>query len=160
MAPILPHTAEQIYQQSKIKKQHSVFETGWFDIPKEWSNEETVNNVLPVIQIRDSINKIAEKLRNAKVIKTTDELNVIITKDLLIAKDELIQAWGVADVLINHVNDAQIDGIDCADESNGVRLSLVKSAKHKCPRCWRYDSAQELELCARCEPIVSKIQAV
>lgn len=134
----------------------SVFETGWFKLSQEWNNEEIKHRVELVIKLRDEINKIVEKLRNAKLIKVNDELDVTISRELDLNVQELTQAWSVAKVSVKEDMkvEKEIEGINVEGECEGVSFVLSKSKKHKCPRCWRYDSNQELELCTRCVPLV------
>ena len=41
-------------------------------------------------------------------------------------------------------------------EVKGLAIKAVRSANHKCPRCWHYsDSKDENSLCSRCEENVN-----
>ena len=55
--------------------------------------------------------------------------------------------------------DSGNSSLPAVELGNGSRLQILveQSKQHVCPRCWKANSAEEDELCDRCEEVVSEL---
>ncbi len=144
LAPILSFTAEEIWQFVPDKNKESVFLTDWYKLP---AIKPTALDWLKIIELRDQVNKEIEAKRNAGVVGSALEANVVITAPKALY-EELIQ-------LKNELRFVLI--VSKASVVLGDQLAINISALSdvKCTRCWhRRDDvgihAEHPEICGRC----------
>lgn len=166
-APILPHMAEDIWQNLPYDKSSgSVFEGGW---PSELMKfpEHDVDKWEFVRFVRDDVNKMLEGARTDKLVGASldaaafvyavDEEKRKILEDLagdenLIAPpvktngvDELrtvlmlsqVHIVESADEIASSCDEKYISG---SDTTSGCVVGVAKAAGTKCGRCWFYDT--------------------
>ncbi|KAL0486058.1 isoleucyl-tRNA synthetase [Acrasis kona] len=162
MAPILPHTAESIYQNSTLKRfmaRDSLFECEWME-SSFVKHVQVDPRMQKVLDIRDVMNKMFDRMRVEKLIKSTNELMIVMNGDIDVDFELLKIAWIVSGVEVcldknefdNVVND--VGQVDVLGVCGDVEFKVCRSKLHKCPRCWRFDSDKELELCSRCDGVL------
>ena len=44
--------------------------------------------------------------------------------------------------------------ITSSENPKGIKVTVSRSDKQKCPRCWMYASDHEDELCSRCQTVL------
>jgi isoleucyl-tRNA synthetase len=189
MSPILPHMAEDVWQNlpyrplsnnSAFPDAKSVFESGWV---RDETGNVKMDAAIPlawdvVLEVRDSVNKVLEAARIAKLVGAPMEANVT----LYIAdpsERQLIDHLGQYD---NDVDDLKrafiVSGVTLVDDLEAIRrcthhnldsdpldgeprfaVGVNRATAPKCDRCWHYDesvgtsSAHPL-LCGRCSHAV------
>lgn len=182
-APVCSHTAEDLWQNLPYRPQSgnvafpeagSVFEAGWFERRKEWTNvdEETLTTWASVLDVRDAVNKVLQAARVGKTLGAPMEAHVkLLVRDEKERKmlqklhestndvDRLERALIVSKVEI--VDDEQ-EVLKCAhhnaeneEESGRFLVGMSKSMEDKCERCWHYDETVGTDdghplLCSRC----------
>lgn len=166
IAPILPHMAEDIWQNLPYETStESVFEGGW---PKELTAfpEHGAEEWDLVRNVRDDVNKMLEAARNDKLVGASLDaaafiyveddakramLEKFVGDDHLVSPpektngvDELRTALMLSQV---HLVDSKAD-LDAAceesyisgtDTASGCQVGIAKAVGEKCGRCWFYD---------------------
>lgn len=183
IAPVLPHMAEDIWQNLPYDKStESVFEGGFpadlLEYPEcdaeKWSF---------VRDLRDDVNKILETARNDKLvgaslesaafIYTSDENKLKMMKEMESDENLVhppVKTNGVDDLrtalLISQVNlvDSPEDITSSCEEAyisvgenSGCEIGISKAKGHKCGRCWFYDEQvgkDGKDLCQRCDKAI------
>ena len=181
LSPIICHTAEDIYQNMKYKKNKSISEEGWFISPEQYfpdlklpNPDKTVEKWNQVIELRQEIFKLVEKARVEKVFRTTNEVKINIES---VESENLRDAIATLLKPIDY-STSQLDDIMMVSkvhwltgpgtegalfthqyrttlDDKVVTMSVAKADLHKCPRCWRYASTQENEPCSRCSSVLA-----
>ncbi|WP_457563965.1 isoleucine--tRNA ligase [Caminibacter pacificus] len=100
-----------------------------------------------ILEIRRRFYEIVDKLKKEKVIKDTLELAIETNYDKLLV-DEMAEFFNVS-MICDNIEGETLDEFHVGDEQFVVKVK--KSPLHKCPRCWRYLSKEENELCERCQ---------
>jgi isoleucyl-tRNA synthetase len=169
IAPILPHLAEDIWQNLPYSTTtSSVFEGGWPEELTMFSNYDEEKWSF-VRDVRDDINKLLEKARNDKLIGASLDASVYIyasdqrSKELLLSLDgdrgliyPPIKTDGVDELRtvlmlsqVNIVDDFEHIQNSCDDQYisksgtvSGCSFGVKKADGKKCARCWFH--AEEL----------------
>ena len=158
LAPIIPHTAEEIYQNFVGKEVESIFLTKYnFEVRSV--NEELANQSEHFMTLRNAVLKSLETKRAEKIIgKSIDASLTLNVKDEVI-KDIVnnMDADTLQHVFI--VSKVTLVNCDCGLEDYTV-ASLKVDVKDGviCERCWnRIDKSEILEgnLCKRCYDVVN-----
>lgn len=161
MAPILSFTAEEIWQYIPGKRNESVFLNTWYSELAALPNTELMNEAYweKLRQIRDSVNKELENLRNAGKVGSGLEADVqlfcepTLKTQLDALQDELrfVLITSSAEIYLanSHQEDVITTGIP------GLALKVAPVTYPKCERCWhrRADVGQNTNyatLCMRC----------
>jgi isoleucyl-tRNA synthetase len=151
VAPVLTYTADEILEHApEIFKgdMEDVFDLVYVELPEVDSN---LNEEL-LIKAREAFFESIDKLKKDKVIKTTLEIDIVGDSSIFNMESQKdLQDWfGISEFL-----DSANSDILATFEVDGKEFSVVKANKHKCPRCWRFVSQSEDELCQRCSEVVS-----
>lgn len=156
LAPVIPHTADEVYSYIPGKTEISVYLT---DMPvvKEYANAtEVTTKWNQFLSLRHDVLKALEEARNEKVIgkSLTAALHLYPnaeTKALLHSlQADLKQIFIVSECVIE-------DGDAPADALSFDGLSVVVKAAegHTCDRCWLVvPSANEQGICPRCAEVI------
>lgn len=163
MAPILPHTAEDLWQNLPYKDdadaKTSIFEAGWMDVDDEWrraDDDEVMQTWAVVLDVRDSVNKVLQEARVAKTLGAPMEASVKIfarndtDREALRALqrsankvDDLYRALIVSEAV---VVDTEDDIMSCAHHNGDDKVAserflvgMNKCTTTKCDRCWHFD---------------------
>jgi isoleucyl-tRNA synthetase len=156
-APILPHTAEDVYQNYPFKtSERSIFMTGWCPLDPRWISPDLEVSINKVIELRDSINKLIEHVREDKLCASSLEVRVeIITQqDFGLSKEELEEIFMVSNVDVLKSGSSQ--GTYTKQFDKDLIINVFQAERKKCVRCWKFTSEKEHTLCARCESVLSK----
>ncbi len=173
LAPILPHTAEELWDlvPAGTEKPSSVHLAEWPVPDPAWDNPARDLTWSSLLSVRDEILRELEKLRAAKVIGSAQEAIVMLGTDdaeLL----SLLQENRTLLTTLAIVSEVQIAGELPADASvagvdlPALRVVAGKSTHAKCERCWNLrpsvgsDDPKHPTLCDRCVRVVSEINAV
>lgn len=167
LAPILPHMAEDIWQNLPYEKStESVFEGGWPVRLTQYAEHDADKWEL-VRQVRDDVNKLLEAARSDKLVGASLDaaaylyiadddkrrtLEGLVGDEHLVAPpvrtngvDELRTALMLSQV---HVVDSPVaihsscneKYVSKGETSSGCLVGVTKAVGKKCGRCWFYDA--------------------
>ena len=104
-----------------------------------------------LIKSREKFFELIDALKKDKIIKSTLELVLQTSSNEILSNDIL----GVADwFMVSDVDTLQSEEALAEFKINDEIFRLVKSSKHKCPRCWKFNAKQPDELCPRCAKVM------
>ena len=161
LAPIIPHTADEVYAYLPGEKEDSVFLTDWPILNDEYKNLDLLADYTKKLGIRDAALKVLENARAQKKIGQALEAIVWINpldketeawlKEIL---DELPSLLIVSDVKLGRADD------DVEFKDLGVSISYSLADGDKCERCWNYSTTvgedkDHPELCSRCSDVIN-----
>jgi isoleucyl-tRNA synthetase len=151
LAPVLTYTMNELIEHApKVIKGDA---KDIFDIEKYYLPEVKSNlNEKYLLEAKSKFAEIKDKLNKDKTIKSTLEL-VIFTNSNEISKldSTLAEDWFVVSKIIDKKADNEIDSFTVESDE----FIVYKATDAKCPRCWKYKSASEEALCARCEEVLA-----
>ncbi|MBT2598783.1 MULTISPECIES: isoleucine--tRNA ligase [unclassified Oceanobacillus] len=160
IAPIIPHTAEEVWEYIPGAEAESVHLT---DIPEARQvviNGQTVDKWNYFMKIRDDVLKALEESRSEKVIGKSLEAKIFIaakdeeTKKVLEQMEHLHQYFIVSEAVV-------VDKLIDAKEGNYVNVLVEVHPGDTCERCWvSSETVGEIKnhpsLCNRCADVVTK----
>jgi len=137
-APILCFTAEEVWQSRFPSEDGSVHLLEWPELPQLGEDEALMARWTEIRGLRAQVTEAIEPLRREKTVRSSNEAEVMVPS-LPLEPHALAEAFIVADV-------------GMADT-----VSVTRTDKHKCGRCWRHlpDVAADGELCGRCAEVVA-----
>jgi isoleucyl-tRNA synthetase len=144
MAPTLTYTIDEMLEYAPaILKKESVFDLVYTSLP----NVPTSFDEAYMVEAREKFFEIVDALKKEKIIKSTLEL-VLQTNSPKVAALEKVDAedWFTVSKVIEHDESGEMGVFEVGDD----RFKILKASKCKCPRCWKYRSKSEEELCHRC----------
>ena len=104
-----------------------------------------------LIKSREKFFELIDALKKDKIIKSTLELVLQTSSNEILSNDIL----GVADwFMVSDVDTLQSGEALAEFKINDEIFRLVKSSKHKCPRCWKFNAKEPDELCPRCAKVM------
>ncbi len=150
IAPTLTYTIDEVMQfaPSIIKEgKEDVFDLTYK--PIEFDDFIEFDEIL--IKSREKFFELIDALKKDKIIKSTLELVLQTSSNEILSNDIL----GVADwFMVSDVDTLQSGPALAEFKINDEIFRLVKSSKHKCPRCWKFNAKEPDELCPRCAKVM------
>lgn len=158
LAPILSHTAEEVWEHIPHVEEKSVQLTD-MPVAREIANQEQVQAKWDhFMTIRDDVLKALEEARAEKVIGKSLEAKLQIvakdadTKELLTSMEDIHQLFIVSEVEV-------VEVLTDAKEFEQVTVKVEKHDAERCERCWVASETvgEDLThpaLCTRCAAIV------
>ncbi|WP_298976979.1 isoleucine--tRNA ligase [uncultured Campylobacter sp.] len=150
IAPTLTYTIDEAMQFAP-----SIIKEGKedaFDLiykPIEFDDFIEFDEIL--IKSREKFFELIDALKKDKIIKSTLELVLQTSSNEILSNDIL----GVADwFMVSDVDTLQSQEALAEFKINDEIFRLVKSSKHKCPRCWKFNAKEPDELCPRCAKVM------
>jgi len=150
VAPVLTYTADEIIEHAPAifkGDAKDIFDIEYkplFDIDSK-VNEEAL------IKARESFFEAIDQLKKDKVIKATLELAIIGDKEIFnISNQKDLEDWFGVSEFIDSSDKEALATFSLDDKE----YKIIRASGHKCPRCWRYTSKAEDELCDRCKEVV------
>jgi isoleucyl-tRNA synthetase len=160
IAPICSFTADEIWAELSGERTESVHLDAWYQGLAKLPEGTALDSAYweQVMAVKTAVNKQLEEQRNAGNVGGSLEAEVTLYCDdnllqvLSKLEDELRFVLITSQAAVAPLSDAANAE---ATELDGLKLSVVKSAEQKCPRCWHYradigQNADEPELCGRC----------
>ncbi|HDP5859909.1 TPA: isoleucine--tRNA ligase [Staphylococcus aureus] len=161
LAPILVHTAEEVWSHTPHVKEESVHLA---DMPKVVEVDQALlDKWRTFMNLRDDVNRALETARNEKVIGKSLEAKVTIASndkfnasEFLTSFDALHQLFIVSQVKVVDKLDDQATAYEHGD------IVIEHADGEKCERCWNYSedlgAVDELtHLCQRCQQVVKSL---
>ena len=150
IAPTLTYTIDEVMQFAPqiIKEgKEDVFDLTYK--PIEFDDFIEFDEIL--IKSREKFFELIDALKKDKIIKSTLELVLQTSSNEILSNDIL----GVADwFMVSDVDTLQSEEALAEFKINDEIFRLVKSSKHKCPRCWKFNAKEPDELCPRCAKVM------
>jgi len=139
-APIIPFTAEEVWQARYPGEDSSVHMLEWPEVDAGWRDDALGERWRAIRSSRDQVTQAIEPLRREKVVRSSLEADVRMAN--VPAGIDFAEVSIVASV-------TQDDSL--------AAPAVTPTAHHKCGRCWRHlsDVASDGALCARCETILT-----
>mgnify|MGYP001550883326 CR=1 FL=1 len=141
VAPIIPFTAEEIWQSRFPSDEDSVHFLEWPEVDARWIDRHLGDKWANLRAKREEVNEAIEPLRREKIVRSSLEADVTM--------GELVPSDGV--------NFAEIAIVARIEMGVGDGIIVQPSEWHKCGRCWRLlpEVEEDGTLCARCDEVVS-----
>jgi isoleucyl-tRNA synthetase len=184
MAPIMPHMAEEIFhyytgathdpqvdeESSREEVPPSLFVHGWQSVPERYVDKEAEREFDNILKLRQSVFSVLETGRQAKQIKESREVDLLVLKNNTEEQEDGVLASLVKhlDILPDVFNLAHVSLVDALPQTSAkdsteadadwtlygqegeLEYCLRRSSLHKCPRCWNYRRRKEDAICGRC----------
>ncbi len=140
-APVLCFTAEEVWQTRFPSEDGSVHLLDWPEIDAAWRDDALGKRWTKLRDVRGEVTEAIEPLRRDKVIRSSNEAEVVVP------------AFEGAD----SVDFAELCIVANVKFADGDSISVSKTAEEKCARCWRHtgDVDPTSELCGRCAEVVA-----
>ncbi|CAD7335087.1 isoleucine--tRNA ligase [Sphingomonadales bacterium 56] len=141
-APIIPFTAEEVWQSRYASPGESVHFLEWPEVEAAWLNQRLDDKWTEIRSQRDQVNEAIEPLRREKVIRSSLEADV--TMGMAVPSDG--------------VNFAEIAIVARIETGVGDGIIVKPSEWHKCGRCWRLlpEVEEDGTLCNRCDEVLAE----
>ena len=141
-APIIPFTAEEVWQSRYANHEESVHFLEWPEVKAAWLNQRLDDKWTEIRSQRDQVNEAIEPLRREKVIRSSLEADV--TMGMTVPNDG--------------VNFAEIAIVARIETGVGDGIIVKPSEWHKCGRCWRLlpEVEEDGTLCDRCDEVIAE----
>lgn len=160
LAPIMPFTAEEAYQESPLKRYESVHVEYWPEVRKEFIDESLLEEFQHLLLVRDDVLKALESARASDVIGHSLDAHVKIE-----AKNPEIKAIidKYQDMLEDFFIVSKVSIVDALPDGslNGqfVNVFVEHAEGKKCQRCWKYhpdtgSDESHPETCPRCSAVL------
>jgi isoleucyl-tRNA synthetase len=151
LAPILPVTADQLWQHIPGRRSWSIH-LEEFPKVEAYTDAPLLKTWEALLDVRETVNAALEEKRKNKVIGTSLGARVLITASgpigalLKSRRDDLPMLFNVSDVSLTIV---------ATDSADQVRVEVEKAPGVKCARCWRFVPSVRSEpdcagICDRC----------
>jgi isoleucyl-tRNA synthetase len=144
-APILVFTTEEIYSLINKKKEESIHEHSFVEIPSNWQNIDLNEKWVKLFKIKQEANIAIEKKRTSKEIGSSLEAEIEITTDSKIFN--LFEGLDLAEYFIT----SKAKKIK-SEKKNELIIKVKKTSGTKCSRCWKILD----EDCQRCQNVTLK----
>jgi len=168
MAPILPFTAEEMWQQMPIVTEEcpSVFLSRFPEMDRAFLDDELESRWDKLLKIRSEIHKSLEAARKKEGISNSSQASVMLyasSSDVYALMDRYIDdlenIFMVSKVRLMPQDLPIPDGIRESDDVKGLTIEIRRIAGEKCERCWVYSDTvgtneQYPTLCYRCIAIL------
>ncbi|MBC2704485.1 isoleucine--tRNA ligase [Desulfobacula sp.] len=168
MAPILPFTADEIYQHMPkgSDQKNSIHLKSMVKLNDEWEDKDLAEKWENIRSLRGEVTKALEEARTEKLIghPLDAALEIKLPDTQLKAQvqnlnENLNDIFIVSSaVLVDTIDDTAYQG----KEIEGLSIKVSKAAGEKCERCWRFDTtigndADHPTACVRCAAALKKI---
>ena len=150
VAPVLTYTADEVVEHAPDIFKKDLEDI--FDLEYQPLNSiESKINEEALLKARESFFEAIDQLKKDKTIKSTLELAIVGNKDIFnLSNQKDLEDWfGVSEFIDNSDKEA-LATFNVDDKE----YKIVRASGYKCPRCWRYTSKAEDELCDRCKEVV------
>ncbi|OAV87470.1 hypothetical protein PTTG_29421 [Puccinia triticina 1-1 BBBD Race 1] len=188
IAPILTHLAEEIathqlsFVPSNPSHPASVFEECWPPLCEDWKDSKIANKMEFLISIRDSIMREAEVLRQAKKLRSLEEVELVLDisgaignspnemAEILVKHDSLLpRLFGLSDASVCKTANVTNTVLNIAApawqhtfefrfgdrQDLIIKLFIVPAWRSKCPRCWKFTAEEGCPVCVRCAEVLT-----
>ena len=152
LACILTYTMDELldFAPAIIKgDSKDIFDFEKYELPEVKSS---INDEL-FVEAKEKFSEIKDALSKEKIIKSTLELEIVTTSEEFLSLDEVESSDWFLVSKVSNVSSAEKELGSFKIENS--EFKVFKATGHKCPRCWKYTSSNEDELCSRCDEVVN-----
>ncbi|QEZ88757.1 isoleucine--tRNA ligase [Aliarcobacter cibarius] len=152
LACILTYTMDELldFAPAIIKgDSKDIFDFEKYELPEVKSS---INDEL-FVEAKEKFSEIKDALSKEKIIKSTLELEIVTTSEEFLSLDEVESSDWFLVSKVSNVSSAEKELGSFKIENS--EFKVFKAIGHKCPRCWKYTSSNEDELCSRCDEVVN-----
>ena len=157
LAPIIPHTAEDVYSYIPGNEKTSIYLTE-MPVVKEYSNaSELINNWNGILSIRQNVLKALEAARDEKIIgkSLTASVKIYANEEfatLLNSVEANLQQIFIVSELIISTEVAPIESM----KFEGTSIVVTAATGETCDRCWQVVKDVDGQgICPRCSDVVN-----
>ncbi len=160
LAPVMPHQAEDIWQNiPECQRQglKSILLSDWVKENEKWNNEKLEEDFAKLLKTREIVTKAIEPLRADKKVGSSLEVAVYVKS----SDNELLKANenDLCDLYITSqayvVKEKPADVLNEYTE-NDTTVWVTKAKGEKCARCWKYQDLNENGICKHCQDAISE----
>jgi isoleucyl-tRNA synthetase len=160
LAPIISHTAEDIWRHLPGRREDSVQLAPWPLPDAHWIDEDLARRWERILQVRDEVNKALEQARTTGVVDQPLHARVTLYAPQEIAEtlaglaDELARVLIVSQAEVRPAGEAPAAAFASA-VVEGLKIGVAAAPGCKCARCWLVltsvgERPEHPTLCARC----------
>ena len=154
LAPVMPHQAEDIWQNVPEVQRGSLISillSDWPVLNEKWNNPELEEDFTKILKSREVVSRAIEPLRADKKVGSSLEVAVWIkAEDSEVLKANEIDLADIYIVSQAHLTDSKPENILNEHNEEGYTVWVVKAQGEKCTRCWKYRELNEDGICADC----------
>jgi isoleucyl-tRNA synthetase len=165
LAPVLPHTSEEVWQflPEKMRSEESIFLTDWPEVKEGYYDQKLIDKWDKLLALRKDVSKALELARAEKKIgnslEAMVELKAADEEQQQLLEAELEQLADLFIVSQAELNDELSQDEVHQGEESSVLVKVSEARGEKCDRCWKYDeTVGELEehddICQRCADVI------
>ena len=169
MAPILPFTADEIYQHmpNGSASKESIHLEEMVCLNAEWKDQRLSDKWEEIRTLRGEVTKALEEARNNKLIGHPLDASVWIQlpggplkQSIETLTENLKDVFIVSQaILVDHLDETAYQG----KEIDGLLIRIDRADGEKCGRCWRFDTTTGQDTdhpstCERCAGVLTKIE--
>nr|XP_032803688.1 isoleucine--tRNA ligase, mitochondrial isoform X1 [Petromyzon marinus] len=184
LAPILPHLAEEIFQQrhkGKDEDVESVFRSGWVEASAGWRKPGVVEAMEMACKIRDTFlgsivgNNAAEydtiiavepgllfellELLQTEEVSSTSQLSELMMSSRTTLVTSLLGSLPLGATELQGVCHIDLPEVGIS-ERQSFKLAVLPASGVKCPRCRKLTSTSEDNPCHRCTKVLQELKAI
>jgi isoleucyl-tRNA synthetase len=162
IAPVLPFTAEEIYEGLPGKREESVHLERFVSRDGNLLDEGTENAWARLLELREEVTKLLEEKRRERTIGASLEAGIGFSSHPDLAADREktgLAGQTFADLFIVSAvrDDEPSEGGLPSAAYPGLSLKFFRAEGAKCARCWKYlPEAADGGLCARCRAVLDR----
>ncbi|MCH5180402.1 MAG: isoleucine--tRNA ligase [Erysipelotrichales bacterium] len=153
LAPILPFTMEEVYQNTPMEHKKSIQLESYPTITHEY-DEKYLNEYALIYKLRSDVLKALEEARTNGLIGSAQEAHVKLHITNEYVKNAFLKFSDVEKERLFIVSKVELTDEKLSKVMETSEVEVTKHAGHKCERCWNYvDEIEEVEgvhLCHRC----------
>jgi isoleucyl-tRNA synthetase len=150
IAPVLTFTADEIVEFASpfIKGEaKNIFDFDFYELP----SVDFDLDLNDLSEVKELFSEEIDRLKKEKLIKATLELDLVARGfDWKLSSLRDVEDWFVVSGIKEESEGEQLGSF----EFKGISFVIKRATKHKCPRCWKFVSENEEQICARCSEVV------
>ncbi len=160
LAPVMPHQAEDIWQNvPELQKGgiKSVLLLDWPKVNPLWDNDQIEEEYTNLLKVREAVLKGIEPLRNSedKIIGSSLEADIMLVCDnmelLKKYEDELADLCIVSHLYVGKKEDFKTLSTYTQGD---LTVNIARAIGEKCNRCWKYRTLNENGICSECQEAI------
>jgi isoleucyl-tRNA synthetase len=163
-APLLPFTAEEIYEALPGKREESVHVERFARMDAEPLSEPVRDAWERLLRLREEVTKVLEARRQERVIGASLEAALTFSAGEALAADRRATGWdgaAFADFfIVSDLDEAPAAQEFASASYPGLTFGFRKAAGRKCARCWKIrPEVPEAGVCDRCRAVLGETAA-
>ena len=158
LAPVMPHQAEDIWQNTPEKQRNkleSILLSDWPVTNAKWSNEKIEKEFSKILKLREIVTKAIEPLRADKKIGSSLEVAVYVKGgDHSLLKHYAKELSNIFITSQAELTDKAPDNVLNEYSEDDYTIYVTAAHGEKCDRCWKYrelsDYGEHGRICPEC----------